>query len=103
MKLAFSTNHNRMAPLFPGVTLLLVKSGLTNQMWHQVKTVGWQPAMWGKQLTYYDVDVLFCAGIEQFIYGAIRGFGIYVVPNSIGTADEVYKKWHSGSITAPEL
>jgi hypothetical protein len=103
MKLAFSTDNNKLAPLLPGVTLLLVKSGSINLFWQQVKTIGWQPILWGKQLMYYDVDMLFCAGIDQFIYGAIRGFGIYVVPNCTGTSEEVFKKWQSGSIKTPEL
>lgn len=103
MKLAFSTNHNRIAPLFPGVTLLLVKTGPANLIWHEVKTLGWKPLMWGKQLSYFDVDIVFCTGIEQFIHGIIQGFGIYVVPNCIGTAKEIFIKWQSGCIKLSEL
>ncbi len=103
IKLAFSTNQGRMAPLFPGVKLQLIKSNNVFSCWQEISTYGWEPFLWGKQLMYYDVDALLCAGIEQFELGIINGYGIRVVPNILGVADEVFEKWRSGKIRIPEL
>ena len=44
-----------------------------------------------------------CTGIiEQFLYGVIRGNGIFVVPNVIGNVLEVLESWRLGKLRIPK-
>jgi predicted Fe-Mo cluster-binding NifX family protein len=50
-----------------------------------------------------DVTILLCAGVDQFLWGVLQGHGIEVVPDAIGSADDVIEQWRSGKLTVPQM
>ena len=90
-----------MCPCFSGVDLWILDQGEDMGRHQLVTTAVWAPLAWGRQLMRRDVVILFCAGIDQFLYGALRGCGIGVVPNAAGTPSEVLKKWQRGELRVP--
>lgn len=103
MKLAVTVNRGRVAPVFPGVDLRLIEEqDATSSSREDVMTSSWPLPAWSAQLMRRDVGVLLCAGIDSFVWGALQGHGIAVVPDAIGLPDEIIKQWRNGTLTVPQ-
>ncbi len=103
MNLAITVDQGRITSLYLGVHIMLVV--IKNQTYECriVNTDNWSKLSWGKKLLYYDVDLLICSGIEQFLYGVIKGYGINVIPYAIGSVLEVLEHWREGELQPPGL
>ena len=98
MKAGFIVNINRMAPCFTGNELFVYDDSIDSSEHEVVDTAGWELRDWVTELLKRDVDQLLCSSIDQFLYGALLGNGIIVIPNVIGAIDEVKDKWQKGMI-----
>jgi hypothetical protein len=99
MNVALATDSGRVAPCFAGVELWIVNPSQSAGARLTVSTVGLDPSLWARELVRRDVGVLLCAGIDMFAWGVLRGNGIHVVPEAVGTVDEVMVKWHAGTLS----
>lgn len=63
-------------------------------------TAGWGVLEWGRELVRRDVGLLFCSGIDHFLWGALKGNGIDVIPDAVGEPEQVLKLWHGGVLAA---
>ena len=102
MNRALTTSHGRVAPCLPGVELRIFRP---RQGWDEgqvISTAGWDPLAWTNELLRRDVRTLLCAGIDQFLWGALRGYGIQVVPTVMGVPEDVLRFWDSGRLEVPQ-
>lgn len=65
--------------------------------WSEESTAGWGALDWGRELVRRDVGLLFCAGIDRFLWGALKGNGIDVIPDAVGEPEEVLSLWQGGA------
>ena len=98
MKAGFIVNSNRMAPCFAGNELFVYDDSVDSSEHEVIDTTSWELRDWVTALLKRDVDQLLCSSIDQFLYGALLGNGIVVIPNVIGAIDEVKDKWQKGMI-----
>jgi len=91
MVLAMTISDGRMSSLYKGVELLITDDYNPDFTYKKIKTGTWQLLEWGKKLMHYDVEVLLCLGIDQFIHGMLQGYGIRVIPDMIGRVEDVFK------------
>lgn len=103
MNVGLTTSHNRMAPCFPGAELWILGPDQQIGQHQVVPTVGWHPLAWGQELMRWDVSMLLCAGIDQFLWGALQGYGIQVIPNAMGDPNEVFSQWRAGRLAVPPM
>jgi len=103
MNVALTTRHGHMVPCFSGVELLVIPPDQDLDRCEPVSTADWPPLAWGRELARRDVGVLICSGIYPFLWGALRGHGIDVVPNAIGESSSVLADWRSGALTVPPV
>ena len=99
--MALTVSDGRMAPCFSGVELRVVGSQENSEAAKVVETRGWHPLVWGRELMRRDVSTLLCTGIDQVVWGGIRGHGIQVIPNAIGDAESVLAQWVAGGLVVP--
>jgi hypothetical protein len=102
MKTAFVINNNRMAPCFAGNELWIYSSSADLDKHEVIDTSGWEMRDWVTNLHRSDVEKLLCAGIDNFLHGALCGNGVVVISDVAGTLDVIFDKWKSGSISEPE-
>lgn len=90
-----------MAPVFPSVELLVSDEAADGFEGAEIiETGAWGHLAWGPELMRLDVGVLFCSGIDQFLCGALLGYGIEVVSDVVGMPDELIDKWRKGMLPA---
>ncbi|MCK5529099.1 MAG: hypothetical protein KAI74_05405 [Kiritimatiellae bacterium] len=99
MKVALITSGGRMAPCFAGNELFIYDDDSGSGEHVVIDTAGWELRDWTTELIKYDIDQLLCAGIGQFLSGALFGNGIVVISNIVGVVDEVLEKWRQGLIS----
>jgi hypothetical protein len=102
MNVALTTSHERMAPCFSGVELRVVGPQSDLETAKVVVTRAWHPLVWGRELMRRDVNTLLCAGIDQVVWAGIRGYGIQVIPNTLGDPAEVLNQWSAGRLAVPQ-
>ena len=103
VKIGMTTNRDRITPCFAGVELWILAETQDLGEREVMNTEGWHPLAWPKELMRHDVSVLLCSGIDQFVWGALRGYGIQVIPNATGGAEDVLRQWRSGLLAAPQV
>lgn len=103
MNTGLVTQNHRMAPCYPGADLWVVGADSELDEARCVSTSGWHPLAWGRELLRLDVTELLCVGIDRFLWGALNGYGIRVVPNAIGTAQDVLELWRRGELQVPAM
>ncbi len=96
MKAGFITDSSRMAPCFAGNKLVVFDELSDSDKYEAIDTAGWTLRDWVTELNKRDIEQLLCAGVDQFLYGALLGNGIVVISNVIGAIDEVKEKWQKG-------
>lgn len=90
-----------MAPIFPGIVLQLREEKDIHQVRESIHTDTWRQLSWGTQLMTRNINLLICAGIDQFLWGALRGTGIDVIPNATGTVNRAIGLWRVGLLRPP--
>ena len=103
MNVGLAVSSGRVAPCLPGAELWVVSLGGNREERKTVTTVGWHPLAWPRELMMSNVDTLLCSGIDQFLWGALHGYGIEVVPEAVGHAEEVLEQWRCGRLAAPRV
>lgn len=103
MKIALATRKGQLAPLFPGVEILIFKKqSAAAELEKRIQTSEWPPLAWGLNLMREDVNLLICSGLDHFVWGSLQGYGISVAPDAAGTVDEVLNLWYQGQLIIPE-
>lgn len=102
VNVGLTISRGRMSPCFPGTDLLVVSADGGAAKGKTVATMGWHPLAWGQELMRRNVGTLLCAGMDQFLWGALRGHGIQVVPEVVGDPSRALERWRSGELKAPE-
>jgi hypothetical protein len=98
MNVAATCADGRMASCLVGVQIIVEHPGEADQGRREtVSTAGWHLATWGHELLRRDVSVLLCSGIDQFLHGALHGYGIRVVPNVVGPVDTAIEQSRRGA------
>lgn len=112
MKVAIVVSHGRAASCFAGAEVYIVESPfpsgseLTASMLESMQiltTMDWHPLEWGSRLSAHGVGVLLCSGILPPTWAAVRGHGIRVIPNLMGTAEAVLASWFAGELQEPQF
>ena len=103
MNIAMTTENGRVAPCFAGVELWIVEPNQGVGVHRIIHTAGRDPSHWARELVRQDVGVLLCAGIDIFVWGGLLGNGVEVVPDAIGTADDVLARWRAGLLITPPI
>lgn len=103
MNIGLTVSRRRMSPCLPGVDLWILSGTAEVKEKQVVETEKWHSLAWGRELMQRNVNVLLCAGISRFLWGALRGDGIQVVPDAMGVPDEVAEQWQSGGLTVPRM
>jgi hypothetical protein len=103
MNIGLTVSRECVAPLFSGVDLWVVDfdAGIEDRL--IVETKDWSMFAWKDELMRRDVEVLLCAGIDHFLLGALRGYGIEVMSNAVGAPDEVMRIWVQGWASKQEI
>ena len=100
MNIAFTALKGNISPLFPGVKLKLEsgKAGSTDKLPEVI--VNWYALVWGQQLKKYNVDFLFCSGVEKFVFQTLKNSleqcGVLLIPKATGTVAETLRLWRMG-------
>ncbi len=100
MNVAVTVENGRVAPCFAGVELWIIGPQQNPAGRLTIPTAGREPLFWVRDLARHDVDTLLCAGIDVFAWGAFRGNGIRVVPEAVGSVQEVLDRWRAGRLKA---
>lgn len=98
-----TVNDGRVAPCFAGVELWIVDSEGTAGAPQIFKTDDWPALTWGRELSSRNINILICSGIDRFLWGALQGVGIDVIPNVMGSCAEVIDLWKQGTLTMPQM
>ena len=98
MNVVLTTKNGRIAPCFTGVELWIIGPGQSAGECRVIYTAGRDPVLWARDLVRADVSTLLCTGIDMFVSGSIRGNGIQVITEAIGTVDEVLNRWRAGEL-----
>ena len=98
-----TTTRERMAPCLPGAELWILDENDEVRVHKTVTTAGWHALAWGGELMRRDVGILLCSGIDQFLWGALQGYGIQVIPNAMGMPNKALEQWRSGELTALQM
>ncbi|MFO7871758.1 MAG: hypothetical protein R6V03_10050 [Kiritimatiellia bacterium] len=101
MKIAVAVEEGQVAPCFPGVRLSIAGTVLAETGHAVLDTGHWHPLSWGRELARRDVGVVLCGGIDHVMAGALRGYGVQVVPNLSGDAGRVVEMWKGGNLSVP--
>ena len=101
MNVAIATAGERVAPCFAGAELWIVGPDRGIDEHRTIHTAGRDPLYWARELLRLDVGTLLCTGIDQFVWGALEGNGIRVVPEAAGAAGEVLARWRAGELRVP--
>ncbi len=103
MKIALAARNGQVAPLFSGVEVLIYRyeSGKA-VLEKRVQTSDWPALAWGPNLMREDVSLLICDGLDHFLWGSLRGYGINVAPEAGGKVDEALGLWQHGKLPVPE-
>ena len=103
MNVGMTTDGERMCPCFSGACLWILDQDEDIDRHWSVATGSWQSLGWSRQLMRLDVGVVLCVGVDQFLWGALKGYGIEVVPNAVGRPSEVLKQWRRGELVPPDM
>ena len=103
MNIGLTVRGERMAPCFPGTDLWVLPLDAEIAQKQIIHTMGWHPLAWGRELMQRDITVLLCAGMDQFLRGALQGYGIDVTTHVRGTPDEILTAWKNGDRTGPTM
>lgn len=103
MKVALTISHTKIASCFAGVELWVVDSKTLPESaggkgLQIIKTAGWHPLWWGRELCHCGVELLFCTGISRETWAAVRGHGIEVIANVTGDPAAVLDAWRKGQL-----
>ena len=101
MSLALTVSRGRVSPCFSGVHLWVLPADGVLRKAEIVPTIGWGPPHWGQELMRRDVTTLLCAGIDRFLWGALQGYGVQVVPEAVGAPGRVVELWQRGDLAVP--
>ena len=103
MNIGLTVSSGRMAPCFSGVSLWITDPSVSIDQKQITDTGTWQTLDWGQELMRHNVRTLLCAGIDQFLWGALQGHGIKVVPDTIGSPEKVIEQWQKGDLSVPQI
>ena len=103
MNIGLTVSNGRIGPCFSGVSLWIACSNVNIDQKQVIDTAAWQALDWGQELMRHNVSTLLCAGIDQFLWGALQGHGIKVVPDAIGLPEEILDQWQAGKLTVPQI
>jgi predicted Fe-Mo cluster-binding NifX family protein len=103
MNIGLTVVSGRVSPCFRGVNLWILGDHAGLERKCVAETQDWGDLAWGQELMKRDVSVLICAGLNQFLWGALKGHGIDVVPNAVGEPDEVLGQWQRGALPSPSV
>lgn len=98
MNIGLTVSKRRISPCLSGVSLWIVGDDGDMDDRLEIDTLGWEALAWGRELMRRDVGLLFCAGLDQFLWGALQGNGIDVVPDAIGDPSDVVGQWRRGEL-----
>ncbi len=102
MNIGLTISRGRVSPCFSGVSLFVLGPELGMQR-QEDDTGDWHALDWACELAHRNVRVLLCAGIDRFLWGALQGNGIEVVPDATGPMDEVVAQWREGKLVVPQM
>jgi predicted Fe-Mo cluster-binding NifX family protein len=100
MKIGLTVLNGMMAPCFSGVDIWVATHEIREDI-SVIKTNNWPLYSWTHELSKRDVNILLCSGIDQFLWGALNGYGIRVIANIAGNPEIVTEKWRSGTLQLP--
>lgn len=103
MNIGLTVSHGRVAPCFPGVELWIVSSGDDIEKKQVADTRNWPAMAWGSELMRHNVSVLLCAGVDHFLFGALQGYGIEVIPDAEGSPAKVIEHWQKGALKVSNI
>jgi len=103
MNIGLVTSRDTMAPCFAGAELWVLGPQQEIGSHETVSTVAWPPLAWGRELLRRDVSLLFCAGIDRFLWGALHGYGIRVFADAVGAPEEAVQRWRTGQWQEPSM
>ncbi|MCK5849330.1 MAG: hypothetical protein KAH23_00340 [Kiritimatiellae bacterium] len=103
MNTGLTVSNGRMGPCFSGVCLWIVEPDAAPSKRQIFETTSWQALDWGQELMRHNVRTLLCAGIDQFLWGALQGHGIKVVPDTIGTPEKIIEQWRKRELSIPQM